>query len=153
MEKLIIALASLIDDLTQSCHSSNQSCVFNAYNPPSITIEKYLLRIVKYLEASESTLIVSFILMKRFCSSTSLKLTNFNVHRIVFASFLTASKFNLDSVFSNKYFAKVAGVCMKELNKLEVDFLSKLRYNLWIKEEEYQTNFEAIEQLMSSLYD
>ena len=65
-------------------------------------------------------------------------LTNYNIHRILFISILTAIKYNEDSVYSNKYYSEVAGVSLKELNLMENSFIELLDFKLFVTEEEFK---------------
>jgi hypothetical protein len=55
--------------------------VFNCKKPPSITVQGYLERIVKYSKLERSTLIMTLIYIDRMCDFTGLLLSDFNVHR------------------------------------------------------------------------
>jgi hypothetical protein len=60
---------------------SDEISVFNCKNPPSISIENYLERILKYSKIDESTLIISLIYLDRVCDYHNLDLTLNNIHR------------------------------------------------------------------------
>ena len=54
----------------------------------------------------------------RFCEISSLLLTPYNIHRIIFVSLLLAIKFNEDICFGFYFYAKIGGVPICELKKL-----------------------------------
>lgn len=46
-------------------------------------------------------------------------------------------KYNMDDYYDNKYYAKIGGLTLYELNDLERDFLIRIGYRLFISEAEY----------------
>ena len=55
--------------------------------------------------------------------------------------FAFSIKVNEDDYYSNEYYAKVGGISLDELNKLEEAILSLLEFNLFIDDELYD-NYE-----------
>lgn len=48
---------------------------------------------------------------------------------------LVAIKYNEDDYFSNEFYAKVGGIKMIEMNKLEYEFLLLIEFNLFVNED------------------
>ena len=84
-----------------------------------IDINKYFKRIMKYSKLEPSTLIISLIYIDKLCENTNFVLNSHNIHRIILASLMLAIKYNEDDYYSNEYYAKVGGIALKELNRLE----------------------------------
>ena len=59
-------------------------------------------------------------------------ITEFNIHRIMFIAILISIKYNEDNVFKNDYYAKIAGVNLNEINKMEFEFINLLNFNVYI---------------------
>jgi hypothetical protein len=55
--------------------------VFSCRTPPTITLDAYFDRILKYSKIEESTLIISLIYLDRVCDLHNLDLSSFNIHR------------------------------------------------------------------------
>ena len=110
---------------------------FSTWQVPSISIEDYLERIQFYTKCEEASLISSLIYIDRLSSIGHIVLTSNNVHRILFCSILAGIKYNEDTYFKNDYYATVAGISEKELNKLEYHYMNAIKYSLYIDEEEY----------------
>ncbi len=51
---------------------------------------------------------------------------------------MMAAKFLKDDYFDNEYYAKVAGVTLREINELEIDFLLTIEFKLYIPELLYE---------------
>jgi hypothetical protein len=86
-------------------------CSFTAYIYSLVIIEKILLE------------------------NNSLKLTERNIHRVLFTSIVISVKFVDDKFYKNKYYASVGGVPLSTLNELEEAMLGLLNYHCPIDEE------------------
>lgn len=62
-------------------------------------------------------------------------ITSLTVHRFLITSATVASKGLSDSFWTNKTYAKVGGVSMKELALLELEFLTKMEWRIVPKPE------------------
>jgi hypothetical protein len=65
-------------------------------------------------------------------------------HRFYITSILIATKYIDDYYLSNKYYARIAGVPVRELNLLESKFLSYIQYDLYVSDEEFNKYLEMI---------
>ncbi|WWC87678.1 uncharacterized protein L201_002569 [Kwoniella dendrophila CBS 6074] len=137
---------------------------FHARHIPSISIESYLLRILKYCPTTNEVflgLLVYFDRMTRLGTPQGVGGTNaifngssnpdsnknnkksfaidsYNVHRLVIAGVTVASKFFSDVFYTNSRYAKVGGLPPTELNSLELQFLLLNDFRLRISLEEMQ---------------
>lgn len=111
---------------------------FTSYDKPSVTINEYLIRIQKYTEAEDSSIIMGLIYLDRICDIAKMVITPYNVHRLLFTSIFLAIKNNEDTVFSDSFYARVSGIPIKELKKLESDYVLLIEFKLFVKKEEYQ---------------
>ena len=57
---------------------------------------------------------------------------------------MLAIKYNEDDYYSNKYYAKVGGINLDELNTLEYNFLILLDFDVFIDEETYEKYKEQL---------
>ena len=104
---------------------------------PSITVIKYLERIMHYTEAEESTFIIALIYIDRIGKISNIILTPFNVHKLIFVSVLLAIKYNEDTIFNFNYYSLISGMSINELQQLEVDFIILLKFKLYINKKEF----------------
>jgi hypothetical protein len=81
---------------------------------------------------------MALVYMDRFCKNRKILLTEFNLHRIFFSALLVAIKYNEDIYYSNLYYAKIGGLKLKKLNKLEAEFLSGISFQLFVDENVYE---------------
>lgn len=101
---------------------------------PKISISDYLYRICRYTKIEEDTLILALIYIDRFCKKQNVLLTDFNVHRILFASIVIAIKYIEDKFYSNKYYCKIGGMDLDILNEMEMKFLIGIGFDLYVEE-------------------
>ena len=138
-----LKLSSLISKVLEKIINNNKinkryklrRDIFTGKSLPKITLIDYINRIITYSDSEMNTLICSLIYIDRI---NKIKAINeFNIHRIFFTAVLVAIKYNEDIIFNNDYYSKVAGVKLNEINKMELEFISLLDFNLYIDPEEF----------------
>ena len=153
-EKLLKSISSIFESLINKNKKiknykkiiKSQKNSFFFYVKPEISIFDYLNRINKYCIPEESTLIISLILIDKFCLESKIILNEFNIHRILFSSFLISMKINEDKIFTHKYFSSVAGIDIEELKILEFDFLKIVNYNVFVSKNIYEKYYQYLNQ-------
>ena len=139
LEEISNILKTVIKQNKELRYNGNKSDkIFHVNIAPTITIYDYLYRIQKYLNINNSTLIISLIYIDRICKEKGIKLTNNNIHRILFSSIFTAIKYNEDNLLKTSFYARIAGISEKELIKLENAFLKLIEFKLFVSDEIYQ---------------
>lgn len=137
-----------IEHLLTEIVETNSKGAYNSEDPfsrksiPEISVGDYLERIKKYTKLEKSTLIIAMIYIDRICNQNRIQLTQYNIHRILLGTCLTAIKYNEDNIFNNLYYSKVAGVSLKEMNFIESITLSFLNFRLYVDDKtfEFYTN-------------
>ena len=104
--------------------------IFTGRTLPKINLNDFINRIIAYTEIEKNTLICSLIYLDEIDKKKPI--TEFNIHRIFFSCVLISIKYNEDDIFKNDYYAKIAGVTLNEINKMESTFISLLDFNLYI---------------------
>ena len=117
----------------------------------TITINDYLQRLVKYTQVESSTLIAMLIYIDRLCELNNFIINSYNVYKILFSSLIIAIKYNEDEYYDNKFYAKVGGLTLKEMNNLEINYLSLIDFKLYISEEVFDNYFENLSDAMQTL--
>ncbi|CAO2841617.1 unnamed protein product [Amaranthus hypochondriacus] len=114
--------------------------VFNGVRAPNISIVKYLERLYKYTKCSPSCFVVGYVYIDRLVHRhPELLLVKINVHRLLLTSLLVASKMLDDVQFNNAFYAKVGGVSNSELNRLELELLFLLDFEVMVSSPEFQS--------------
>ncbi|KAG0171897.1 hypothetical protein DFQ30_000211 [Apophysomyces sp. BC1015] len=140
-------LTALLERITRANDDKNHNhrlprtayTCFYARTIPGIDIHSYLCRILKYCPCTNEcflSLLVYFDRMSR--NASGLRIDSFNIHRLVIAGIMIASKFFSDIFYTNVRYAKVGGLDVAELNDLELKFLVLNDFNLNVRVEKLQ---------------
>ena len=117
---------------------------FSSKSPPKVTLQYFFGRIKRYTDIEQSTLIIILIYADRMCTTSGIILNPHNIHRIILGCLLLAIKYNEDIYFTNEQYAKIGGVPLQELNRLEYFSSQLLNFNLYISEDIYQKYLKYI---------
>ena len=135
LEHLITSINDTLLKLTVQHH--HERSPFYSSVIPSISLLDYLRRIVLYSNIEPSTLIISLIYLDRI-SNSKITLSKHNIHRLLFTSILLAIKYNEDAYYKSDYYAKIAGVSLKEMNKMEECFVKLINFYLFVSGNLYE---------------
>jgi len=91
------------------------------------------------------------IYIDRICELNNFIINSYNVYKILFSSLIIAIKYNEDEYYDNKFYAKVGGLTLKEMNNLEINYLSLIDFKLYISEEVFDNYFENLIDAMQTL--
>ena len=118
--------------------------IFNTSKKPSVTLKKFLERVVKYCQPEPSTFIMALIYLDNIVLKTKTKLTCMNSYKLFYTCFVLSMKFNEDRHNSNKFYAKVCGVNFNDFLLMEYRALKYLDFKLFIKSETYELYYNNI---------
>jgi len=118
---------------------------------PSISIKKYLSRcIYPFFYCSDECFVLALIYIKRLTTmQPDLPVCNLSVHRMLFFAVLLATKFHDDERYSNRYYAKVGGLTIEEVNMVELKFWKMLDWKMYVEPKEYQFYLGLVQQASS----
>ncbi len=117
--------------------------------------ETFIEKIVYILDFDDNLLILSLMVLDKFLTSKII-LSESNVHKVFFTCLMETHKFFDDNTFTNKDYAKMCGVSVDELLKMEIYFLESINFNLFIKDDEfkkYKDNFEQFKKQFLFIFD
>jgi len=114
---------------------------FTIFNGQSaVTVKDFvnaLLELVDYLENGFETMVLCLAYVRRIAAN-SLRLQWENVYRLLLAASLAAVKFHDDVGISNKQFAKLCGLDIKDVRTLECTFMGLVGFSLFVAEAEFE---------------
>ena len=102
---------------------------------PLVSIQEYIEYIYKYTKINSSTIILMLIYIDRICNMNKFKISYYNIQKLILASMILAIKYNEDEIYSFKFYAKIWSVTLNEICSYEYNFLSLIKYNLFVTEE------------------
>ena len=109
---------------------------FHSRAPPGISVQDYLQRLTTHATLAPPILLSMVYYIDRLCALyPAFTITSLTVHRFLIASGTVASKGLSDSFWTNKTYARVGGVSVKELALLELEFLTRLEWRIVPKNE------------------
>ncbi|CAK9142722.1 unnamed protein product [Ilex paraguariensis] len=123
---------------------------FHGVRAPSISIPKYLERIYKYTSCSPSCLVVGYVYIDRLVHRHPDSLVvSLNVHRLLVTSVMVACKMLDDVHYNNACYARVGGVTNAELNRLELELLFRLDFEVTVSSRVFETYCLLLEKEMT----
>jgi hypothetical protein len=111
---------------------SQKKSIFTSKGNIQITILDFIERMKKYMKIDEMTFILGLIYLERFCKKSKIVLTQFNIYRLYFISVLIALKYQEDIYFKNTFYAKICGVNISNLNKMEYEFAIGINFDFYV---------------------
>lgn len=146
-DALGIVLARWVESAAAMPGKSDKVSHFHSTRVPSISICEYLKRIRKYFVCSDECFVTALVYIDRISKlKSSLPVCDLTVHRLLFIAVTVAAKFQDDVYYSNKYYAKVGGISLREVNALEALFLKMLDWNVCVSGAEYQLYLKLVNQ-------
>ena len=110
----------------------------------NLPINKYLIRVIKYTECENNTIIVAFLFMIKFIKKENFVLGINNVYRLILGMTVLAKKFLEDIGFLNSYYCEIEGMTVKELNSIEYSLFTRMNFDMIIKKEDVDEIYQQI---------
>eukprot|EP01063_Lacrimia_lanifica_P031408 TRINITY_DN5168_c0_g1_i4.p2 TRINITY_DN5168_c0_g1~~TRINITY_DN5168_c0_g1_i4.p2 ORF type:complete len:226 (+),score=68.22 TRINITY_DN5168_c0_g1_i4:65-742(+) len=124
--------------------TDDDSLMYNGVEPAPVSVQDYLIRLFKYGLATPEVYVHMVVYMGRFRSRTSIEFHSYNIHRLMLTAFTIAAKLRDDVYYSNKYYAKIGGIAVDDLNRMEHAFLTHCNWELFVSEEEHAMFTDAL---------
>lgn len=128
---------------------------FVNHNAACISLQEFLTRIVTFSTTVSNTCYVVMVLFleRVMLRCPTLFLHSGNAQRLVFASFICASKVVEDFYTSNAEFAELGGLTQQDVNALEIEFLDAMGWRTGITKEEFEhTEIEIMVEAIDTPY-
>jgi hypothetical protein len=113
--------------------------LLSRYTEPCSAYKKWVNSILSTTQVTQNVVLLALLFVYR------LKKTNPRVHgnpgseyRLLTVALMLGNKFLDDNTYTNKTWAEVSGISVKEIHVMEVEFLSNMRYGLLTSKEQWQ---------------
>lgn len=116
---------------------------FQSKRTPDVSMEMYIKRLFVSSQCSDACISVAMVYIQRLMEK--MKLSSLNAiyhHKLFLVAFVTAAKFMDDDTLTNKEYAYIGGITVKELNYMEVIFLFMTDFDLVVSSD----NIELLQQ-------
>ena len=111
---------------------------------PNLSLEKFLVRIVKYAEAENNTLIVAYLYIIKFIEKEHFILSINNMYRLLLGSVVLAKKVMEDICNQNSYYCEIGGLSLQELNMIELSLFIRINFEVNVKKEDLDNVYDLI---------
>ena len=154
-ELLIKTISTILEDICieNSNHELPKSInlEFQSTVIPKITFINYLKRLWKYFNISKSTIIFALIYVDRLIKSKLIQIQFDNIHKIFLTALFIAVKFNEDIRYEDNFLAKIGGLPMIKLCRLEFTFLRLIGFRLFVDIMTFEKYLTYIELFSSEI--
>lgn len=107
---------------------------------PTIGFQKWATTVLSTTQVSQNVILLALLFiyrMKKFNSGVKGK--KGSECRLLTIALMLGNKFLDDNTYTNKTWAEVSGIPVQEIHIMEVEFLSNIRYNLFVSKEEWES--------------
>jgi Cyclin len=106
---------------------------------PTMGFLKWVTTILSTTQVTQNVILLALLFihrLKKFNPSVSGK--KGSEYRLLTIALMLGNKFLDDNTYTNKTWAEVSGISVSEIHIMEVEFLSNMRYNLYVSEGEWK---------------
>ena len=121
----------------ESNNEKYQRTLFECVAIPQMTIINYFSRIAKKTQCSDEVLILAVYYVSLLEQNYGQILNPYSIHKFILTSVLCGAKFYDDIYYNNGVYAQIGGILVPEMNRLEVEFLSMIEFELYVDESIY----------------
>ncbi|KAL4476326.1 hypothetical protein ABPG74_010059 [Tetrahymena malaccensis] len=112
-----------------------------------VSIKEFLYKIQSNLKCADEYFLAAFLLILKYLSLSSSQLSESNCQRLIACAIMLIEKQYSDYVLSLYSYSRGVNIPVKDLQEMELEFLSTLNWDINIKEEEFQ----AFQEYFNSL--
>eukprot|EP01065_Artemidia_motanka_P050261 TRINITY_DN8556_c0_g1_i1.p2 TRINITY_DN8556_c0_g1~~TRINITY_DN8556_c0_g1_i1.p2 ORF type:complete len:205 (+),score=81.34 TRINITY_DN8556_c0_g1_i1:86-616(+) len=114
--------------------ASGRGALYDASKAPKVDLAEYIGRWCEYTETGDAEVVCAVVFVDRLCTAAGLTLSLRNVHRVILAAMLVATKWREERPFKMSYYARVGGVSMDEISRLETCLIQDIEWELHVDE-------------------
>jgi len=119
--------------------------MFQTNSVPDISLPAYLKRIAWFLGCPTACFVIALEYVYRLSHlCPEVELNKYSVHQIVITCIVVATKFIDDKLFKNTFYARIAGVSVKNISAFEIRLVFFLKFDLLVLPEQYVARYESM---------
>eukprot|EP00756_Hemistasia_phaeocysticola_P013968 Hpha_TRINITY_DN15315_c8_g9::TRINITY_DN15315_c8_g9_i1::g.91443::m.91443 len=152
-DTIVEKIIKLIEDDTTAM-DEGQGISSNAFesvrDKEPMNFRFYVKRLETYMACSAECFLYCLILIDRLITNSGARpdlwINSYSIHRLFLTGMVVAAKAHDDTYYSNSYYARVCGVSATELMHLEIFFLDKLQWDLFVSPEAWRMYASELEK-------
>ena len=113
-------------------------------NIPVLSLNKFLVRIMKYTECENNTLIVAYLYIMKLIEKENFVLGVNNAYRLLLGAVVLAKKVLEDIRLNNAYYCDIGGISVKELNMIEYSLFTRINFDVNLKMEDVNKVYSQV---------
>lgn len=134
-----VVLSRWVEEAAAVAGELHKTTNFHSIRAPPMSVVDYLKRIRKYFLCSDECFVMALVYIDRVSKTNpAVPVCSLTVHRLIMISVMLAAKMHDDIHYSNEYYARAGGLCLKETNLLEAKMLALLKWKVSVSAHEYQ---------------
>lgn len=106
--------------------------------PTAISLSAYINRLSQFLTLSNEHFLVALKYFERIIRRNHYRKFKLSLHKLFFLCLMAADKYLEDDVYSNAYYAQVAGIKCGDLFEMEIEFYESIGFELYIDDQELE---------------
>eukprot|EP01065_Artemidia_motanka_P041888 TRINITY_DN5503_c0_g1_i1.p1 TRINITY_DN5503_c0_g1~~TRINITY_DN5503_c0_g1_i1.p1 ORF type:complete len:291 (+),score=68.42 TRINITY_DN5503_c0_g1_i1:88-873(+) len=111
--------------------------IFECDAEPTASVRQYLERFAKYGGCGSEVFVLAALFLRRLRDATRLRVTRSTAHRLLLGSFVLAAKLRKEHHTSNVYYARMGGVDLAEMNRIERGLIECVKWRLHVSRREF----------------
>ena len=134
---LIKAMSDILNEeieINEIRHRFSKKDLFYSEEILFSSVEEFILILMNYLHIERSTLIISYISMKKFLRKDKNYLTLNNFERLFLTSCYINAKYNEDQIYDKSRYSRICELTIKELATLENEYCRVIDFRLFVDE-------------------
>jgi hypothetical protein len=124
----------------------------SAFSGASHHFRKWVSSVLSTTQVTQNVVILALLYMYRLKKANpTVRGRTGSEYRLLTVALMLGNKFLDDNTYTNKTWADVSGISVKEIHVMEVEFLSNMRYSLLVSAEEWERWLNVLAKFWSSL--
>lgn len=111
----------------------------SSYTRPGTAYKKWVNSILTTTQVTQNVILLALLFVYRLKSrNAKVNGSPGSEYRLLTVALMLGNKFLDDNTYTNKTWAEVSGIAVKEIHVMEVEFLSNMRYGLLVSKEQWE---------------
>ena len=138
----------MIDDSSSRREEIDNQLYFRKSNPQSLRV--YISYVFTNMNCSLEVYVLSLLYLERLQEKCPCLLCYNNAELLILISIILAHKYHEETSYCPSFYTKLANVSISHLNRLEVDFINRIEFALYVSASAYYKFYRRLASLTTS---